>query len=102
MLDVVSGGRIGGRLAMAVFDADTRPADDAPSSASGHIATDRPFCFRSLVCDQVVCDRVRGSMAGSSGDSLLIRHCECGGLMGLELTVAFGATMVGLDDRILL
>jgi hypothetical protein len=38
----------------------------------------------------------------SSGALLSIRHGVCGGLMGLELTVAVGITMVGLVHRILL
>jgi hypothetical protein len=38
----------------------------------------------------------------SSGDLLSIFHGVCGGLMGLELTVAVGTTMVGLVHRILL
>jgi hypothetical protein len=38
----------------------------------------------------------------SSGALLSIRHGVCGGLMGLELTVAVGTTMVGLVHRILL
>jgi hypothetical protein len=38
----------------------------------------------------------------SSGALLSICHGVCGGLMGLELTVAVGTTMVGLVHRILL
>ncbi len=99
---MVSGGRIGGRLAMAMFLTPTRPVEDVLSSTYGHIATDGPFYFRTLYCCQVVYDRIDSSMVDSSGDSLSILDDVCGGLMSLKLTIVDRITMVGLDDRILL
>ena len=76
--------------------------EDVPSSTYGHIATDGPFYFRTLVCCQIFTNCIDSGMADSLGSSLSIRYGVCGGLMSLELTVTDGITMVGLDDRILL
>jgi hypothetical protein len=84
-MDVVSGGRVGGRLVMAVFDATTRLVDDAPSAACRHTASNGSFCFQTLVCCQILTNCMDSSMAGSSGSSLSIRHGVCGGLISLEL-----------------
>ena len=61
-MDVVSGGRIGGQLAMAMFLTPTRLVEDVPSSTYGHIATDGHFYFRTLYCCQVVYDRIDSGM----------------------------------------
>ena len=61
-MDVVSGGRIGGQLAMAMFLTPTRPVEDVLSSTYSHIATNGPFYFRTLYCCQVVYDRIHNGM----------------------------------------
>jgi hypothetical protein len=98
LLDLISGGRIGGRLAPGRFLTPTRPVKHVPRSTHRHMATNGPFCFRTLICCQFVYDRIDRCMADQHGDSISIRHGVCGDLMSLELTVTDGITMVGLDD----
>jgi hypothetical protein len=79
-----------------------RPAEDAPSSACGHIAINGPFAFGPRVV--VKLSAIAWTVAWQVNPEIPFQSVVAmvGGLMSLALNVADGITMVGLDDGALL